>query len=62
LRDRCLNAFQRASSGLRGPSPALLDSDQWWSPGRHHGLITPLLDWSESPLLAAFFPLTEVYD
>jgi hypothetical protein len=60
FRDRYLNAFQRASSGLRGPAPAHLDTDQWWSLGRHHGLITPLLDWSESPYIAAFFPLTEV--
>jgi hypothetical protein len=59
-RDRYLNAFQRASSGLRGSSPATLDTDQWWSLGRHHGLVTPLLDWTESPYIAAFFPITEL--
>lgn len=60
MRDRRLHAFRRACSGLRGHSPASLDVDQWWSLGRHHGLVTPLLDWSESPYIAAFFPLTEV--
>jgi FRG domain len=60
MRDRYLDAFKRASSGLRGPSPALLDTDQWWALGRHHGLVTPLLDWTESPYIAAFFPLTEL--
>lgn len=60
MRDRHLVAFKRASSGLRGHSPADLDTDQWWSLGRHHGLVTPLLDWSESPYIAAFFPLTEL--
>jgi hypothetical protein len=60
MRDRYLDAFKRASSGLRGHSPAVLDADQWWSLGRHHGLVTPLLDWSESPYIAAFFPLTEL--
>jgi len=59
-RDVHLLAFRRASSGLRGPSPAPLDTDQWWSLGRHHGLITPLLDWTESPYIAAFFPLSEL--
>jgi hypothetical protein len=60
VRDRYLDAFKRASSGLRGSSPAVIDTDQWWSLGRHHGLVTPLLDWTESPYIAAFFPLTEL--
>lgn len=61
MRDRHLKAFKRATAGLRGPAPAPLDTDQWWSLGRHHGLITPLLDWTESPYIAAFFPLSELY-
>lgn len=61
MRDRYLNAFKCACSGLRGASPANLDTDQWWALGRHYGLITPLLDWTESPYIAAFFALSDKY-
>jgi hypothetical protein len=61
LRDRYLWAFKRAAAGLRGPNPADLSADQWWALGRHFDLITPLLDWTESPYIAAFFALSELF-
>lgn len=61
MRDRYLDAFQRAASGLRGPSPKPLSTEEWWALGRHYGLITPLLDWTEKPYIAAFFGLTELF-
>jgi FRG domain len=60
-RDRYLNAFKTATDGLRGSNPAQLDTDQWWALGRHFGLVTPLLDWTRSPYIAAFFPLWAVF-
>jgi hypothetical protein len=60
MRDTYLREFKVAAAGLRGANPACLNTDQWWSLGRHFGLVTPLLDWTESPYIAAFFALSEL--
>jgi hypothetical protein len=58
MRDSYLSAFRTYSSGLRGATPANLDADQWWALGRHYGLRTPLLDWSDRPFVGIFFAVT----
>lgn len=58
MRDEYLNRFKVASAGCRGSHPANLNDDEWWALGRHYGLITPLLDWTESPYIAAFFAMS----
>ncbi|HAV1328210.1 TPA: FRG domain-containing protein [Vibrio parahaemolyticus] len=47
--------FRKRIRGLRGANPSPMNEDELWSLGQHHGLATPLIDWSESPFIAAYF-------
>lgn len=50
-----LNNFKYALRGRITSDINLLEEDEVWAIGQHFGLVTPLLDWTFSPFIAAYF-------
>jgi len=55
-----ITKFRENTKGMPGIDSSSNDIDLW-SIGRHYGLLSPYLDWTASPFIAAFFAFEKIY-
>lgn len=60
LCENLLHRFKEYSRGIGGVDHNMTNAEIW-ALGRHYGLLSPYLDWTTSPFLAAFFAFEEIY-
>lgn len=54
-----LEKFKHAVRGCNSGLSYEDGDEEWWAFGQHYGLATPLLDWTQSPFVAAYFSVRE---
>ncbi|AFQ42608.1 FRG domain-containing protein [Desulfosporosinus meridiei] len=60
---RQLKSFRYGIKGRRELNAEKTQADDdWWASGLHYSLVTPLLEWTTSPFIAAYFAFREKGD
>lgn len=54
-----LNAFKDGARGRLVVGERPFSDDEWWALARHHGLSSPMVDFTASPFIALFFAFEE---
>lgn len=54
-REQHFRAFKEAARGRVSEAILRANDDEWWALARHHGLATPILDWTIFPFMALYF-------
>jgi len=54
-RVRQLERFKEMARGRLASEISQIEEDEWWALAQHHGMATPMLDWTYSPFVALYF-------